>query len=123
MPYTKSLSQAFEHPGKWTGLKRWAGILFRSREGFPVMAMHAVQRGSLFHLLDDLRFNQDCVEFIEDGVLLVSDGAIISAGPAKEILDKLPAGTDIIHHNDAVLVPGFFDLHATSWLPTVTSVA
>ena len=85
------------------------------------MAMHVAHRGSLFHLLEDPRFNQDCVEFIEDGVLLVSDGAIISAGPAKEILDKLPAGTDVIDHNDAVLVPGFFDLHVHS--PQLTTVA
>lgn len=85
------------------------------------MALNIAHRGSLFHLLDDPRFNQDCVEFIEDGVLLVSDGAIVSTGPANEILDKLPAGTNVVEHNDAVLVPGFFDLHVHS--PQLTTVA
>ena len=86
-----------------------------------VMALNVAHRGSLFHLLNDPRFHQDSVEFIEDGILLVSDGVIISAGPANEILDKLPAGTDVVRHTDAVLVPGFFDLHVHS--PQLTTVA
>ena len=85
------------------------------------MALNIAHRGSLFHLLDDPRFNQDCVEFVEDGVLLVSNGAIVSAGPANEILNNLPAGTNVVEHNDAVLVPGFFDLHVH--FPQLTTVA
>ena len=85
------------------------------------MALNVAHRASLFHLLDDPRFNQDSVEFIEDGVLLMADRAIISAGPAKEILDKLPARTDVVQHNAAVLVPGFLALHVPS--PQLTTVA
>ena len=85
------------------------------------MALTVAHRGSLFHLLADPRIKEDCVEFLEDGILLVSDGAIMSIGPANEILGQLPAETEVVYHRDAVLVPGFFDLHVHS--PQLTTVA
>ena len=85
------------------------------------MTLTVAHRGSLFHLLADPRFKEDCVEFIEDGLLTVSDGVIKSMGPADQLLSQLPAGTKVIQHNDAVLVPGFFDLHVHS--PQLTTVA
>lgn len=86
-----------------------------------IVGCPVAHRGSIFHLLADPRLQADCFEFIEDGILLVSDGAVVSMGKADGALAELPIGTEIVQHHDAVLVPGFFDLHVHS--PQLTTVA
>src|SRR5438445_8149197 len=50
---------------------------------------------------------------VRDGVLVIEtdgkSGTIVSAGPRTEI--EIPAGSKHIHYGDAVLAPGFIDIH------------
>jgi guanine deaminase len=78
-------------------------------------------RASIFHLLDDPRYNPDAYQFIEDGLLVVSNGKVVSVGDAAQSLASLPPGTEVVKHEGAVITPGFFDLHIH--FPQLTTVA
>ena len=49
--------------------------------------------------------------YIEDGIILVKDGRIELAGPAQELLPRLPPAIAVDHHADALIMPGFIDPH------------
>ena len=83
--------------------------------------MVVAHRASIFHLLDDPRFHSDAYQFIEDGLLVISNGKVVAVGEASEELPKLPAGVEVIRHENAVIAPGFFDLHIH--FPQLTTVA
>ena len=78
-------------------------------------------RASIFHLLEDPRYSQQAHEFIDDGLLVVRDGKIISVGPAEQGLAELPAGTDVTRFEGGIITPGFFDLH--NHFPQLETVA
>lgn len=46
-----------------------------------------------------------------DGVLLVRDGRVEAAGAATDLLDRLPAGTEVADRRGCLLLPGFVDTH------------
>ncbi|MFN5220427.1 MAG: guanine deaminase [Cyanobacteriota bacterium] len=83
--------------------------------------MAVAHRASIFHLLDDPRYNPDAYQFIEDGLLVVSNGKVVSVGDAAQSLASLPPGTEVVKHEGAVITPGFFDLHIH--FPQLTTVA
>ena len=49
--------------------------------------------------------------YIDDGIVLVKDGRIELVGPASDLAARLPAGTPVEHHIDALIMPGFIDTH------------
>lgn len=49
--------------------------------------------------------------YFEDGLLVVKDGHIQALGNAESLLAHLDADTEIEHHPDALIVPGFIDSH------------
>lgn len=50
-------------------------------------------------------------EYYEDGLLVVSDGKIQALGHAHDLLPSLSHGTEIVHYQDSLIVPGFLDTH------------
>lgn len=78
-------------------------------------------RGSIFHLLDDPRSNGDAYQFIEDGILAVQDGRIVSVGDATTSQHSLPPGTEVTRFENGIIMPGFFDLHIH--FPQLSTVA
>lgn len=69
-------------------------------------------RSALLHFLDDPNLaGNDSYEYWEDGVLLLEDGHVIGAGPASELLPHLPPDTELVEHQQALIVPGFIDTH------------
>ncbi len=70
-------------------------------------------RGSLFYLVDDpfLNDNSDCVVYESDGIILIEDGRILDVGSARDVLPKIPQGTDIHHYPNSIIMPGFIDAH------------
>jgi guanine deaminase len=48
---------------------------------------------------------------VDDGVVLVEDGRIAMIGEARELLDRLPAGTRLDDHSGCLVLPGFIDTH------------
>ena len=78
-------------------------------------------RASIFHLLDDPRYKKQAHEFIDDGLLVVCDGKVVSVGPAAAALAALPPGTEVTQFDDGIITPGFFDLH--NHFPQLSTVA
>ena len=85
------------------------------------MASITAHRGSLFHLLDDPRKDSEAYEFIDDALLVIADGHIQAMGPYSQIKPRLAADINIEEHPDAILCPGFFDLHIH--FPQLTTTA
>ena len=83
--------------------------------------MTKAYRASIFHLLDDPRYNNNAFEFIDDGLLVVQDGKVLSIGDATSGLASLPAGTEVTHFERGIITPGFFDLH--THFPQLNTVA
>ena len=49
--------------------------------------------------------------YIDDGVVLISEGRISAIGPATELISKLPPGATVGHHPGKLIMPGFIDPH------------
>lgn len=75
--------------------------------------MQQAFRASVFHCLADPgpHGNESAVENIEDGLLLVEDGAVAQVGAAADLLPGLPAGTQIEDLRGKLIVPGLIDCH------------
>ena len=56
-------------------------------------------RGSLLHCLRDPGVDADplAMEYFEDGLLIVDDGCVAEAGPATELLARLPDTLTEVH--------------------------
>lgn len=70
-------------------------------------------RGTLLHFLSDPlgSGSPDSFEYIEDGLLLIDNGRVAAAGPAKSLAPNLPAGLPVVDHGSDILMPGFIDSH------------
>lgn len=70
-------------------------------------------RGALLHSLADPADvgEANSHEYFADGLLLVQGEKILQAGPAAELLARLPAEVTVQHFPDALLCPGFIDTH------------
>ena len=51
------------------------------------------------------------MEYLEDGILLVSNGRVEAIGPAEELLKKLPENVTVQDYRGQLIVPGFIDTH------------
>ncbi len=54
---------------------------------------------------------RDCVDWVEDALILVEDGRILDFGPYDQIAARLPDGIAPVEYGDGVLMPGFIDAH------------
>lgn len=71
-------------------------------------------RGRLLSFLHAPRGAGDAesYRYIDDGLILIAgDGRIETIGPAHDLMSRLPAGAQIAHHPDALILPGFIDPH------------
>ena len=70
-------------------------------------------RGAIYSLLADpfLSAPEDCVLYEPDGIILIADGVIREIGAYAALRDQLPAGVELRHYPDAILMPGFVDAH------------
>jgi guanine deaminase len=66
-----------------------------------------VHRAVIFHLLDDPGRDADAARYIADGALVVEDGHVVEAAPWSDRF----AGEQVMHHPNALIVPGFVDCH------------
>ncbi len=70
-------------------------------------------RGPLVCLRDNpfLVGGDDALWYEPDGLLLCRDGRIEAAGAWSEWRARVPEGVEVVHHPDAIIVPGFIDCH------------
>jgi len=75
--------------------------------------MQQAFRASIFHCLGDPgpHAERSAVEYIEDGLLVIEDGAIARHGPAEELLSSLADGTPLEDLSGKLIVPGLIDCH------------
>jgi guanine deaminase len=66
-------------------------------------------RGTLVDFTGDPRADRRALRHVEDGLLLVDQGRIVSAGPYHEA-----PGVEIVHYRHKLLMPGFVDAHVHS---------
>jgi guanine deaminase len=73
----------------------------------------AAFRAPLLHFLADPGNDgaAGSFEFFDDGLLIVEHGKVQSAGPAPDLLPRLPAGTRIDDYSGHLIIPGFVDTH------------
>lgn len=77
------------------------------------MSQIKAYRAALLHCLADPREVgiEASHEYFEDGLLVVEDGKVVRNGHAADLLSTLPAGTEVIEYEDALITPGFIDTH------------
>jgi len=70
-------------------------------------------RGTLVYLTGDPFFeaSENCLQYIEDGMLVVEDGKIIQCGSTSEIMKLIDASMPIHHYPAGIILPGFIDTH------------
>jgi len=71
-------------------------------------------RGSILHFFRDPGEASDpagAYEYFEDGMLVVRDGNVAEAGPARDVASRLPAGTPVVDRSGKLILPGFVDCH------------
>jgi len=66
-------------------------------------------RGTLVDFTGNPRIEPGALRHIEDGLLLVDEGRVVSAGPFKQVKD-----TEIVDYSGRLLMPGFVDAHVHS---------
>ena len=75
--------------------------------------MQRAIRGPLITFRDD-PFRVPAAEAVlhlDDALVVIEDGRIVSLGPAADALAALPAGIPVDHYPDALLSAGFIDAH------------
>lgn len=76
------------------------------------MGAPSAYRGTLLHFIadpgDEIRTPAG---FIEDGLLVVEDGCIKAAGPARDLLPTLPHDAVVTDYSGRLILPGFVDTH------------
>ncbi len=72
-----------------------------------------IYRAEILHFLNDPTevAEADSYEYFQDGVLVVKEGRVEAVGPARDLLPKLPADLEVVHHRDSLIIPGFVDCH------------
>ncbi|MDB5807202.1 MAG: guanine deaminase [Betaproteobacteria bacterium] len=75
------------------------------------MSARTAYRGTLVDFTDDPRVSAGALRVIDDGLLVVNDGKVESAGPAAAALAALPPGTPVVDHGGSLIMPGFIDAH------------
>ena len=74
-------------------------------------ALHAL-RGTLVDFTADPHLaGAAAMRHVEDGLLVIRDGLIEAAGPARDLLQALPGGTPVADQRGKILMPGFVDAH------------
>ena len=68
-------------------------------------------RASLLHFKADPAFSADAYAWHKDGLLVVEAGKVRAAGDYAQLVETLPAGTEVIDHSGKVIMPGFIDTH------------
>ncbi len=74
--------------------------------------LHAL-RGAVLTLRDDPFLVGDAAALLHlaDGLVVIRDGRIAAVGDYRALRDTLPPSTPLVHHRDALIVPGFIDAH------------
>ena len=79
----------------------------------PSTPVRRALRGRLLTFLDDPAEVGDAAShrYVEDGLLVIEDGRIVTIGEAHRLLPTLPAGTAVDHWPDCLILPGLIDTH------------
>ncbi len=75
--------------------------------------MRQAFRASLLHCLSDPgeKARESAIEYFEDGLLIVEDGQVESAGNAADRIAELGADVELVEYPDRLIVPGLIDCH------------
>ncbi len=72
-----------------------------------------IYRAEILHFLADPAEvgDADSYEYFPDGVLIVKSGQVQAVGPSRDLLPDFPPESEVVHHRDCLILPGFIDCH------------
>lgn len=75
--------------------------------------MKTAIRGRIVSYRDDpfTKPLSECLQYEEDGVVVMEDGLVTQVGSAPDILKSLEAGLEVTHYQNSLILPGFIDCH------------
>lgn len=69
-------------------------------------------RAAILDLIDDPnKVGEDAIRYFEDGLLLIENGKVKAFDTAEKLLDQIPAGINIQHYENHLIIPGMIDTH------------
>lgn len=72
----------------------------------------AIRGAAMSYTGDPFRVPLDeCLVYEADALIVMQDGIIRSFGAASAEMPKLPAGVDVTHYENCLILPGFIDCH------------
>lgn len=70
-------------------------------------------RAEILHFIDDpaRAGERESYQYFPDGILIIKNGQVEGLGDSKDVLPKIPAGLEVTHYPDSLILPGFVDCH------------
>ncbi|GAB6843464.1 guanine deaminase [Methylorubrum rhodinum] len=68
-------------------------------------------RGQAASLTGNPFLAEGCLQHIADALILIEDGRIAAVGDFSESAHRIPAGTEIVAYENALILPGLIDTH------------
>ena len=68
-------------------------------------------RASFLHFVGDPACDENALEYLEDGLLIVRQGRVQQLVEAREWIDHLPDGSALYDYSGCLVMPGFIDTH------------
>jgi guanine deaminase len=68
-------------------------------------------RGQAASLTGNPFLAEGCLQHIADALILIQDGRIAAVGDFSELAHRIPAGTEIVAYENALILPGLIDTH------------
>lgn len=68
-------------------------------------------RGQAASLTGNPFLAEGCLQHIADALILIEDGRIAAFGDFSELAHRIPAGTEIVAYENALILPGLIDTH------------
>ena len=77
-----------------------------------VQSLTAIRGAALSYSKDPFRHPlEECVVYESDALVVMQDGLISQFGPASELMESLPEGTEVTLYENCLILPGFIDCH------------
>jgi len=72
----------------------------------------SAHRGEILHCLEDPKdHGESAWQYLEDGILLIDNGYVVSCGAAGDMLENIPESAVVHHHHEGLIIPGMIDTH------------
>ncbi len=68
-------------------------------------------RGQAASLTGNPFLAERCLQHVPDALILIEDGRIAAFGDFSDLAERIPAGTEVVTYDNALILPGLIDTH------------